>query len=653
MSKARATSRFPDYFKDKMLLMQAQENGAVLDEEQSLFLAGEQVTNADDDVDDSTENDLALNVDHIFEADECDAFDSDVNEGPTSQVSLTSEDLIYDEARPSYDSNDPFEIHGKRYVDETLEDQVSYVNDRSCVPYNALDVTALVEQNDCYKVELEKGQTILLKEHHIGYQWRPTGKKLTLGKLNCGSQWRPTGKKFALGEMCHLPKLSVKCRTGHALVSGLRLLSKTYDGESFKAHEFCGKVHRVSQIGDDHLGIYGLWMIMLGGQCDLRRVYYVEGLDTSILCSRGHQFVTDHRSITDEVFSICLLSKLQSVGIFHQKSVSEKLLRQIGVVEKTMAIESQQENIVRLMEKIIVTFDELHLSMLIVVPKYFQNGRIEDCWLQAMKKMISHEFDRLDVWELFSLCQSLTEGFEAKEHPTLVYRLKKALYGLKQSTQGVMRIMRVSRFRRSTSGLLSMSWMLALKSFGSSSSKTLGFDFNIIPLYCDNKVLLLMCWQQRPALSLKHIDIRQHRLTRAQWKIEWLELCSWKLIINLPDILTKGLTRERFEFLLPRLGMKSLTPETLKRLQEAFTASANVPAICLQQFWKTMSYNEKTGVYSCQVDEQWFDLSADLLRKALAITPVNQAHPFELPPSGDTVIDFVNELGYPEPVEIV
>ncbi|GJT59532.1 hypothetical protein Tco_1003065 [Tanacetum coccineum] len=71
------------------------------------------------------------------------------------------------------------------------------------------------------------------------------------------------------------------------------------------------------------------------------------------------------------------------------------------------------------------------------------------------------------------------------------------------------------------------------------------------------------------------------------------------------------------------------------------------------QISKTMSYNEKTGVYSCQLDEQWFDLSADLLRKALAITPVNPAHPFELPPSGDTVIDFVNELGYPEPVEIV
>ncbi|GJZ56315.1 retrovirus-related pol polyprotein from transposon TNT 1-94 [Tanacetum coccineum] len=47
-----------DYFKDKMLLMNAHKNGVVLDEEQLLFLAGEQVTNFDDDVDD-----LALNVD--------------------------------------------------------------------------------------------------------------------------------------------------------------------------------------------------------------------------------------------------------------------------------------------------------------------------------------------------------------------------------------------------------------------------------------------------------------------------------------------------------------------------------------------------------------------------------------------------------------
>ncbi|GJW99012.1 gag-pol polyprotein [Tanacetum coccineum] len=79
---------------------------------------------------------------------------------------------------------------------------------------------------------------VLNKEKQI---WKPKGKlsdnrkKLTLGKLDCGSQWRPTGKKFALGEICQLTKLSVKCRTGHALVSGLRLF-KTYDGIA-QAHE--------------------------------------------------------------------------------------------------------------------------------------------------------------------------------------------------------------------------------------------------------------------------------------------------------------------------------------------------------------------------------------------------------------------------------
>ncbi|GJX38156.1 hypothetical protein Tco_0251459 [Tanacetum coccineum] len=44
---------------------------------------------------------------------------------------------------------------------------------------------------------------------NVGYQWRPTGKKFTSGKLNCGYQWRPTGKKFALGELCPLTRLPV------------------------------------------------------------------------------------------------------------------------------------------------------------------------------------------------------------------------------------------------------------------------------------------------------------------------------------------------------------------------------------------------------------------------------------------------------------
>nr|GFC17269.1 retrovirus-related Pol polyprotein from transposon TNT 1-94 [Tanacetum cinerariifolium] len=98
-----------EYFKDKMLLMQAQENGVALDAEQLLFLAGGQDNVFDDDVDEQPVQDLALNVDNVFQADDCDAFDSDVDEAPTTQTmfmaNLSSADPVTDKAEPSYDSD--------------------------------------------------------------------------------------------------------------------------------------------------------------------------------------------------------------------------------------------------------------------------------------------------------------------------------------------------------------------------------------------------------------------------------------------------------------------------------------------------------------------------------------------------------------------
>ncbi|GKD07678.1 hypothetical protein Tco_1187363, partial [Tanacetum coccineum] len=99
---------------EKMLLMQAQENGVDLDEEQPLFLAGGQTNTFDDEVDERPVQDMAQNEDNIFQVDQCDAFDSDVDEAPTAQTmfmaNLSSSDLVYDEAGPSYDSNTISEV---------------------------------------------------------------------------------------------------------------------------------------------------------------------------------------------------------------------------------------------------------------------------------------------------------------------------------------------------------------------------------------------------------------------------------------------------------------------------------------------------------------------------------------------------------------
>ncbi|GJX34436.1 retrovirus-related pol polyprotein from transposon TNT 1-94 [Tanacetum coccineum] len=109
---------------------------------------------------------------------------------------------------------------------------------------------------------------------------------------------------------------------------------------------------------------------------------------------------------------------------------------------------------------------------------------------------------------------SQPEGFVDPDHPTHVYRLKKALYGLKQA------------------------------------SRTCA-----IALCCNNV----------QHSRSKHIDIRHHFI-REQVEKGVVELYFVTTDYQLADIFTKALPRERFEFLLPRLGMKSMSLETLKRL---------------------------------------------------------------------------------------
>ncbi|GJR32168.1 hypothetical protein Tco_1108400 [Tanacetum coccineum] len=92
-----------------------------------------------------------------------------------------------------------------------------------------------------------------------------------------------------------------------------------------------------------------------------------------------------------------------------------------------------------------------------------------------------------------------------------------------------------------------------------------GFAFNIIPLYCDNRSAIALCCNNVQHSRSKHIDIRHHFI-REQVKNGMVELYFMTMDYQLADIFTKALPRERLEFLLSRLGMKSMTPETLKRL---------------------------------------------------------------------------------------
>ncbi|GJS82485.1 retrovirus-related pol polyprotein from transposon TNT 1-94 [Tanacetum coccineum] len=65
----------------------------------------------------------------------------------------------------------------------------------------------------------------------------------------------------------------------------------------------------------------------------------------------------------------------------------------------------------------------------------------------------------------------------------------------------------------------------------------------------------------------KHIDVRYHFI-QEQVENVVVELYFVRTEYQLANIFTKALPRERFEFLINKLGMRSMSPETLKSLAE-------------------------------------------------------------------------------------
>ncbi|GJT57139.1 hypothetical protein Tco_0992193 [Tanacetum coccineum] len=92
-----------------------------------------------------------------------------------------------------------------------------------------------------------------------------------------------------------------------------------------------------------------------------------------------------------------------------------------------------------------------------------------------------------------------------------------------------------------------------------------GFQFNKIHMYYDNKSVIALCCNNVQHSRAKHIDIRYHFI-KEQVENGIVELYFVRTKYQLADIFTKPLPRERFNFLIDKLGMKSMSPEKLKRL---------------------------------------------------------------------------------------
>nr|GEU73790.1 retrovirus-related Pol polyprotein from transposon TNT 1-94 [Tanacetum cinerariifolium] len=95
-----------------------------------------------------------------------------------------------------------------------------------------------------------------------------------------------------------------------------------------------------------------------------------------------------------------------------------------------------------------------------------------------------------------------------------------------------------------------------------------GFHFNKIPIYCDSKSAIAISCNPVQHSRTKHITVCYHFIKEHVEK-GTIELYFFKTDYQLADIFTKALPTDHFNYLVRRLGMRSLSPKELERLAKS------------------------------------------------------------------------------------
>nr|GFB55577.1 retrovirus-related Pol polyprotein from transposon TNT 1-94 [Tanacetum cinerariifolium] len=184
---------------------------------------------------------------------------------------------------------------------------------------------------------------------------------------------------------------------------------------------------------------------------------------------------------------------------------------------------------------------------------------------------------------------SQPKEFVDQDNPSHVYKLKKALYSLKQaprawydmltsfliSQQFSKGVVDPTLFTRHAGNDLILNELFGIvhKVFlvftlvKKKVSLDYGFQFNKVPMYYDNKSTIDLCYNNVQHSRAKHINVRYHFI-KEQVENGIVELYFVWTEYQLADIFTKPLPRERFNFLIEKLGMKRMSPKTLECLAE-------------------------------------------------------------------------------------
>nr|GEU93228.1 retrovirus-related Pol polyprotein from transposon TNT 1-94 [Tanacetum cinerariifolium] len=187
-----------------------------------------------------------------------------------------------------------------------------------------------------------------------------------------------------------------------------------------------------------------------------------------------------------------------------------------------------------------------------VEPKTYKDALTQSYWIEAMQEELN-EFEHLEVWELVPRPDKVMVI-------TLkwIYKVKlDELGGILKNKAGL-----VARGYRQDKGI----------DFEESFSLVARLEaIRIFLAYAAHKHMVVYQMDVKTAFlngnMSKHIDLRYHFI-KEHVENGVIELYFVNTEYQLADLFTKALSRDRIEFLINKLGMRSFTPMTLKQLTD-------------------------------------------------------------------------------------
>ncbi|GJW75185.1 hypothetical protein Tco_0134555 [Tanacetum coccineum] len=576
-----------EYFKDKMLLMQAQENRVALDEEQLLFIAGGQDNVVDEDVDEQPVYDLALNVDNMFQADDCDAFDSDVDEFTTVQTmfmaNLSSADPIYDESSLSYDSD----ILSERCDLDLKPLSFDFEFLRPLILHHLLDLNHLDQL-----VLLTIMLILVTFLFDIYVHSSDPGPQCSTTVLEQDSL-SPSPQSPE-----HVPQVAITVTTSNELeLLYSPMFSELLNGTSHvvsKSSAIHSIEHSFSSTHQTQLKYHlSLHLRTLIKQKPYRKSQF-DDMNYQHLQYTGRTKGNNGRHLRTrrQLETEGEMKELHHLSIGSRGISADRHLQNMSLTKV-----SGKTNVMR---KILS----------------FRNNLV--LWLREMLKGKEIDFQRV-ICTKFSPLESTIDhncGIQIHQSPRGIF-INQAKYaqeilkkhgmtscdsiGTPMATKHLDADLSDSDHagcldsRKSTSGGIQfiggdklVSWSSKKQDYTSMSSAEAeyvslsaccaqvlwlrtqltdyGFHFDKIPMYCDSKAAIAISCNPVQHSRTKHIDVRYHFI-KEQVEKGIVELFFVGTEYQLADLFTKALSEDRFKYLVRRLGMRCLTPDELEVLE--------------------------------------------------------------------------------------